>query len=124
MIVPPAAIETSISAIGPAVAGYNFSLTCSVTQIEGLVGIPSLVWTDNNDLLVVSTDDVILNDPVTSGLTTSQTLCTDPIRTSDEGIYTCKATLSSSALTTPLNSSATYFVDVQQSKIIIIIIMV
>ncbi len=87
-----------------------------MTQTEGLVGTPSIVWMDSLGQQITSTGDIILSDPVTSGQATSQILYFDPIRTSDEGTYTCMAMLSSSALTTPLNSSTTNVVTVQQSK--------
>ena len=40
--VPQTAIMTSVSSLGPAVAGYNFTLTCMVTLIEGLQGTPNV----------------------------------------------------------------------------------
>ena len=114
--VPPTSIATSISIIGPPVAGYNFSITCSATVTEGIVGVPVLAWTDSNGRPIGSTGDITLNDQVTSGQMTNRTLFFDPIRTSDEGSYICTATLSSPALTVALNSTTLYTIDVQQSK--------
>jgi hypothetical protein len=117
ILVPANAIETSVNAIGPPVAGYNFTLTCTIRQTEGLLGIPSVLWVDADGQQINSTEDIVLSNPVTSDQTTNLTLYFDPIRTSDEGTYTCLATLSSSALITPLNSSALYMLTVQQSEI-------
>ena len=114
-LVPSTAIMTSISTVGPPVAGYNFTLTCTVTQTEGLIRRPSLMWIDSNSQLVTSTGDIMINT-VNSGQMINYTLQFDPIRTSDEGSYTCIAILASPALTMTINSSATYVIDVQQSK--------
>lgn len=87
-----------------------------MTLTEGL-GIPSVLWTDSSGRPVNSSDDIMLGDPVTLGQTTDRILSFDPIRTSDEGTYICMATLPSPSLSTLLNSSASYVLIVQQSKI-------
>ena len=84
---------------------------------EGLLGTPSVWWVGRDGQPITSDgDDVVIYDPVISGLTTIVTLFFDPIRTRDEGTYTCMASLPSPALTTLLNSSTASFVDVQLSK--------
>ena len=98
-------------------AGYNFTITCIVTLTEGLVRTPSVFWTDSNGQPIGSSEDIMLTDQETSGQTTNRTLYFYPIRTSDDGAYTCMAMLSSPALSSSLNSSATYVIEVQQSKI-------
>ena len=108
--------ETLISSIGSPVAGYNYTLICTVTLTEGLLDTPTIWWVDRNGQLITSAGDVILYDPLTSGLTTNLTLYFDPIRTRDEGTYICIASVSSPALSGVLNSSAVYAIDVQQSK--------
>lgn len=113
---PPDSIATSLSAVGPPVAGYNYSITCSVTLAEGIVGTPSIVWINSHGQQLNTTGDIILSGSMTSGRVTTQTLHIDPIRTSDEGTYTCMATLASLALTHPLNSLTTLFVNVQHRK--------
>ena len=119
ILAAPTSIETSINAIGPPVAGYNFTLTCTVTLIEGLFGIPQVLWINSNGQQINSSGDVILNDPVTSSQSTNLTLYFDPIRTSDGGTYTCLAILPLFTLTTVLNSSATYFINVQKSELLV-----
>ena len=114
--VPDTSIETSISSIGLPVAGYNFTLVCTVTLPEGLLGIPSVWWTNHDGQQIRSAGDIVLYDPVTSGLKTNLTLYFDPIRTRDEGSYTCMAAVSSPAHMGVLNASSAYDVDIQLSK--------
>ena len=114
--VPVTSIETSVSSIGLPVAGYNFTLVCTVTVTEGLLGTPAVWWVDGDGQQISSAGDIVLYDPVTSGLTTNLTLYFDPIRTRDEGSYTCMATVSSPARMGVLNASSMYLIDVQLSK--------
>ena len=115
--VPADSIETSVTSVGPPVAGYNYSLVCTLTLREGLLGTPTIWWVGRDGQPITSGGDVVVHDPVTSGLTTNLTLFFDPIRTRDEGTYTCMASLSSPALNaTILNSSTSTFIDVQLSK--------
>ena len=89
-----------------------------MTRTEGLVGLPRVLWFDTNGVQISSSEDIVLGNPVTSGRTTNRTLYFDPIRTADEGRYTCTGSLSSPALNSPLGSFAIYAIDVQQSKLI------
>lgn len=114
--VPDTSIETSISSIGLPVAGYNFTLVCTVTLPEGLLGTPSVWWMDSDGQQIRSAGDIIIYDPVMSGRTTNLTLYFDPIRTRDEDIYICMATVSSPAHMGVLNASSAYNIDVQLSK--------
>lgn len=107
---------TSISSVGLPVAGYNYTLICTVTLIEGLLGTPTVEWVGSDGQIVVSAEDVIVYDPVTFGRTTNLTLFFDPIRNRDEGVYICMASVSSTALSGALNSSTTYFINVTLSK--------
>ena len=86
--------------------GSTVQLMCSV---DGPFSTVVLMW-------ITPTEDVILYDPLTSGLTTYLTLYFDPIRTRDKGTYICMASVSSPAVSSALNSSALYTVDVQLSK--------
>lgn len=115
LAVPPNPIENSINSDGPSVAGYNFTLTCTVMSIEGL-GTPNVLWVDAEGYPANSTDDILLGDLMTSGQITTRNLYFDPIRISDEGIYTCISTLYSPSLDSHLNSSASYELNVQLSK--------
>ena len=106
---------TSISADGPSVAGYNFTLTCLVMIVEGL-DMPSVLWVDSKGQSISSNEDIVLGDLISSGRIMSRTLYFDPVRTSDKGTYTCEAALFSSSLNIQLNSSASFNLDVQLSK--------
>lgn len=114
--VPDTSIETSISSVGLPVAGYNFTLVCTVTLTEGLLGTPTVWWVDGNGQQIRSAGDIVLYDPVISGLMTNLTLYFDPIRIRDEGRYTCMASVSSLAQMGVLNASSMYHIDVQLSK--------
>lgn len=115
-LAPSTVIATSITPIGPAVAGYNFSMTCSVTLTNGFSGIPTISWTNPQGQALVSSGDLVLQSTVTLNQVSSSTVHIDPIRTSDAGSYTCSATFTSVALSLRANSSASYIVQVQQSK--------
>lgn len=114
--VPDTSIETSIDSIGLPVAGYNFTLVCTVILPDGLLGIPTVWWVNDDGHQIRSAGDIVLYDPVMSGLTTNLTLYFDPIRTRDEGSYTCMATVSSPAHMGVLNATSVYSIDVQLSK--------
>ena len=114
--VPDTSIETSVSSVGLPVAGYNFTLICTVTLTEGLLGSPTVRWVNGNGQQIRSAGDIVLYDPVTYGLTTNLTLYFDPIRIRDEGSYMCMATVSSPAHMGVLNASSMYLIDVQLSK--------
>ena len=116
VLVPATAITTSIRSIGPSVAGYNYTLTCIATLIEGMSDTPNIWWTHTDDQLVSSVGDIILHGPITTGLSTTLTLYFDPIRTMDGGTYICIASVPSPALTAPVNSSTTYDIIVLSSK--------
>ena len=113
------AITTSVSSVNPSVAGYNYSLTCTVTLIEGMLGTPNVWWTNSNGQVVESSGDIVLHDSVTVGLATNLTLYFDPIRVTDGGTYNCLASISSPALTIPLNSSTSYVINVLLCEYII-----
>ena len=117
LTVPPNSIGTSISTRGLSVAGYNFTLTCSVRTVEGL-DVPSVLWVDSEGQSINSSEDIVLGDLMYSNNGVSRDLYFDPIRTSDEGMYTCLAKLYSPSLDILLNSSVSYNLDVQLSKII------
>lgn len=89
-----------------------------MTLTEGLLSTPTVWWADGDGDQIVSAEDVIVSDPLTVGLTTTVTIFFDPIRTRDEGIYICMASLSSLALNSILTSSTNNSVDVQLSKTI------
>ena len=118
LIVPRTAIKTSVSSTSPSVAGYNYTLTCTVTLIEGMLDTPRVWWTDADGQLITSMGDIVLYDPVTSGLTTNLTLYFDPIRATDGGRYNCMASVSSPALAAPLNSSTIHDMSVLLSTFV------
>ena len=98
-------------------AGLPYTLTCTVSIIEGLtVGPREFLWLDANDEEVIPDGDLVVEGPVTSGLVTTLNLHFDQLRISDEGDYTCLAEVASPALSTSLNQSAEEYIDVELSK--------
>ena len=63
-----------------------------------------------------SSGDIILHDPLTTGLITTLTLYFDPVRTTDGGTYFCTASVLSPALAAPVNSSTAYDITVLLSE--------
>ena len=118
--VPNQSIIASISSSDHLpVAGYNYTLICTVVINEGFSNIPGVVWVDSSSRVVVSNGDTAVSEPLTSGNTTSISLTFDPLRTSDGGTYTCVGTISTLALNIsfPLTSMASEVINVHLSKL-------
>ena len=75
---------------GDTVAGEQYTLTCAVTVPEssGLSGTPTVVWTGDEGKTGV-TEGIA----ETSGRVTTLTLIFNPLQDSQDGDYTCSATL-------------------------------
>jgi len=110
-------VTTSINAIGLAVAGYNFSMTCTATLAEGLYGNPSVTWYYPNGQQIYTLGDTVVQNQINEGQISTVTVELDPLRTSDMGSYTCSAAVTSSALSLSVNSSASYQVLVEQGEV-------
>ena len=106
----------SITSTASPVAGTNYTITCSVTLTEGLSGFPEVMWLTSDGQEIVSEGDTTVYGPLTSGTITNLILGFDPLRISNEGLYTCFATFSPVILSTELNSSDTVFIDVDLGK--------
>ena len=113
---PPSSLNTSISAIGLAVAGYNFSMTCTATLAEGFYRVPNITWYNPNGQIIYSSGDTVVQNQVNVGQVSMVTVEIDPLRTSDIGLYTCTARFISAALSLSVSSSANYQVQVEQGK--------
>ena len=75
---------------GNTVAGEQYTLTCTVTVPEssGLSGTPTVGWTGDE-----GKTDVTEGTAETSGRMTTLTLTFSPLQDSQDGDYTCSATL-------------------------------
>ena len=114
--VPDRAITVSVASTALPVAGNNYTISCSVTLTNGLSGFPQVIWLNSEGQEILSEGDTTVYGPLTSGLITTLILEFDPLRVSDEGLYTCYAEYSSPLTSTAINSSATEFIDVELGK--------
>ena len=75
---------------GDTIAGEQYTLTCTVTVPEssGLTGTPTVGWTGDEGKTGITEDT-----PMTSGRVTTLTLTFSPLQDSQDGDYTCSATL-------------------------------
>ncbi len=83
---------------------------------NGFSGTPVISWTDPQGQVLLSSGDIMLQSTVTTDQVSYSTIAFDPVRTSNTGSYTCSASFTSAALSLRANSSASYVVQVQQSK--------
>ena len=114
--VPLNPIRTSITTLESAVAGYNYSITCSVTLVSGLNGNLNITWINSDGQIIYSNGDIILQNQIMVNEVSNLTLYFYPLRTAHNGSYICIAELYSSVLSYPLNSSASYLINVQRRK--------
>ena len=79
---------------GPVEAGSeNLTLKCAVNEvIEGLTNIPSAQWMTTSGL-VITGDDITINETMIDERTTTVTLSFTSLNTSHAGDYMCQGTL-------------------------------
>ena len=99
-------IETSRTV--PVVAGSeNLTLTCTVNKvIDGLTNIPSAQWMTTSGL-VITGDDITINETIIDEMTTTVTLSFSSLHTSHAGVYICQGTLELPATVTNFTSMPT-----------------
>ena len=90
-------------------AGGQETITCTVTFDEYLVQRPTLTWQFPNGN---STVDTNMGDQSGIQVTTSRTLTFNRIRTSQAGVYTCRATIDIQGIN-PWSQTADQTVSVQ-----------
>ena len=96
---PAPAISVQITASETPMLGQSYSLTCDVTGTETLNSSITYQWTKNNGTQTqVGTDRV---------------LSFSPLRLSDAGRYTCRATVSSPYLNNDITMMDTHDVGIQ-----------
>ena len=79
----------AITTAGAPTAGGEFTLTCTVTVVKGLVVQPTVEWVDAGNMIVMSDEDGITVRTVDNALD----LMFNPLLTSHGGQYTCRATI-------------------------------
>ena len=83
---------------------------------SGLVNMPSPQWFLPNGTLLSSIGDVQLQGPRNVRLLSEIVALFPTLRTSHAGTYTCQASLSSPALTSPIVKAATFEITVQSKS--------
>ena len=89
------AIEIMIGTSGSSVAGDEYTLTCTVTELlSGLTNMPTLQWL-NSDNSPVTGNDISVGEVNSMDTSATLTLTFTPLHTSHGGEYTCTAMLKS-----------------------------
>lgn len=81
-------------------AGMIYNLTCTVSKIRGLINSPIATWTTGG-VAVISRNGITISVNRT-GTATLSTLTFNPLRTFQNGRYSCNGTLVSPALDSSL----------------------
>ena len=97
--------------------GQSYSMDCTGHKtITGLMNQPSPQWLTPSGTPLSPSSDVQLQGPTNVGLSSSELVALFPIlRTSHAGNYTCQASLSSPALTSPIVKLVTFVVTIQSN---------
>ena len=103
----------------PSIAGYEFNLTCEVTSLSSLEADVELFWKYQTGDPVVTEGNITVGSQLTEGNVTYRTVFFNPLRSTDEGYYTCIADVSLPSNRPNLNSSSSYFVNVLSSKLLL-----
>ena len=108
-------IFSSSSDITTPILGQSYSMDCTGHKtVSGLVNQPSPQWFTPSRTPLTSSSDVQLQGPRNVGFLSSELVALFPaLHTSHAGNYTCQASLSSPALTSPIVKLVTFAVTVQ-----------
>ena len=99
---------------GNLTAGENFTLSCTVTVIEGLVGDALVVgsWLDGRG-------NPVQSDPTQmDSVNTTLTLEFNPLLSSHGGRYTCNVSITISSISTVKRNSAPYDITIQGNEVV------
>ena len=85
-----------MSSVGTKTAGEPYTLSCSVTTADPLLGPPLVEWLDSNDLIIKNSTNstIILEEPIKMGSTTVLLIHFSELKLSYAGAYTCLGTSS------------------------------
>ena len=99
----------AISSLGSLIAGENYTLSCTITVIEGLTedAVISTSWTNSRGDLMISDITQV------SDVNTTSTLEFMPIMTSQGGSYICNASINISTLSVYKSNSEPYDISIQ-----------
>ena len=105
-----------VSSETPSTAGYEFNLTCEVTSLSSLEADVELFWKYQTGEPVVTEGNITVGSQLTEGNVTYRTVFFNPLRSTDEGYYTCLADINLPSNLPNLNSSLSHYVSVLSSK--------
>ena len=101
------------SSSGTQRAGSGYSLTCiAVKTTSGLTRSSQTLWRGPDGVTLVTGGSVTVSDPVYESLRTLQMITFSSLSTGHAGVYSCEGTLSSPALTTAYQTTASYTVTI------------
>ena len=97
---------------------HMFTLTCSVTTVSGLQADVDITWSGPNGELIASEGRISVDTQVTAGDATNLTLHFDPLKSADEGAYSCAATATLPSQLPSQNASSSTIIHVHPGKCI------
>lgn len=101
------------SSTGTPITGSGYTLTCiALKSASGLTQSAVTLWRGPRGGAVATNGTTVLSGAVTESLRTVQNITFGSLSTSNAGVYTCEATLSSPALATPYQATQSYTVTV------------
>jgi len=87
-LLPVSSLQVSITPGANPTAGQSYTFTCTVTPQGGLIGTPTVQWIGPG-----SSDPITTGGDLTVSSTPPYTLTINPLRQSQDGQYTCQATI-------------------------------
>ena len=100
--VPP--LNTTITSMSEKALGAPYSLTCSISLIDGFISQPTILWYNRNNELVESS---------TNNNNGSLTLYFQSLNSTHAGLYTCSVSLTVLQININLNSNVTENITIQ-----------
>ncbi len=105
--------QISPSSAGTQRAGSGYSLTCiALKTASGLTQSAQTLWRGPDGVAVVTGGGITVADAVYESLRTRQTVIFSSLSTAFAGVYSCKGSLSSLALTSPYQTTTSYTVAI------------
>ena len=114
--VPPEVLEVTATSDDTApILGQSYSMDCTGHKtVSDLINQPSPQWLTPSGTPLSSSSDIQLQGPRNVGLSSSELVALFPtLRTSHAGNYTCQASLSSPALTSPIVKLVTFEIIIE-----------
>ena len=111
--VPSSSLTVSITEVGNATDGEEYSLICLASKAAGLQDTVEVEWLDSAGNAIGNLGTIMLTSENVSKDTVSLTLDFNPLYTSHGAAYVCQAVINSPALSSTLTTSGTVDVAIQ-----------